>query len=232
MPDRPWSVAMRWHDLLFAHWPVRAEVLRPMIPAALEIDTWDGWAWIGIVPFRMTGVRPRLLPSACGLAFPELNVRTYVKGCGKTGVWFFSLDASNRLAVRAARAWYRLPYYDAAMEVQHVANGVKYCSRRIHRGASPAELQMEYRPTSDVFHAQPGTIEHWLIERYCLYAEKHPGQVGCGDIHHLPWPLQTAEAEIGKSTMLEALGIPTPKEKPLLHFARELDVVAWSVRAK
>lgn len=245
MPNRPWSVSMTWHDLLFAHWPVPAEKLRPMIPAALEIDTYDGSAWIGLVPFRMTGVLPRPLPTPCGFAFPELNVRTYVKTAGKTGVWFFSLDAASRIAVRVARAWYRLPYYDAQMSVETTARlpdqrvphdpaasdcHVRYLSRRTHRRAPPAELHIEYQPTSPVFQAQPGTIEHWLIERYCLFAETRPGCIGCGDIHHLPWPLQTAEAEIRRSTMLEALGITTPHEQPLLHFARQLDVVAWNLK--
>ncbi len=230
MPERRWSVAMRWHDLLFAHWPVRAEILRPMIPVGLEIDTWDGWAWVGLVPFRMTGVLPRLLPKPCSFAFPELNVRTYVKGCDKNGVWFFSLDAASRVAVRVARKWYRLPYYDAAIKVTNIGEDVQYDSRRVHRGAASAELQIEYRPTSQVFRAQPGTIEHWLIERYCLYSQNRFNQIGCGDVHHVPWPLQTAEAEIRKSTMLEALGIPTPREKPLLHFTRELQVAAWSVK--
>jgi uncharacterized protein len=230
MPTRRWAVAMRWHDLLFAHWPVKVEVLRPLIPPALEVDTLDGWAWIGLVPFRMTGVLPRPLPAACGFAFPELNVRTYVRGGGKSGVWFFSLDAASRVAVRIARSWYRLPYYDAAMNVEDVDGNIKYTSRRTHRGAPPAELQIEYRPSGEVFHAQPGTIEHWLIERYCLFSAGRGGHAGCGDIHHVPWPLQTAEAEIHRNTMLEALGISTPREKPLLHFARELEVVAWNVR--
>jgi uncharacterized protein YqjF (DUF2071 family) len=229
MPTRRWAVAMRWHDLLFAHWPVKAEVLRPFIPAALEVDTWDGWAWVGLVPFRMTGVLPRPLPTVCSFAFRELNVRTYVRGGGKNGVWFFSLDAASRVAVRIARSWYRLPYYDAAMNVEDFGDNIKYDSRRTHRGAPPAELQIEYRPTSDVFQAQPGTIEHWLIERYCLFSAGRRGNAGCGDIHHAPWPLQMAEAEIRKSTMLEALGIPTPGDKPLLHFARELEVVAWNM---
>lgn len=230
-PARRWSVAMRWHDLLFAHWPVKPEVLRPMIPAALEVDTWDGWAWIGLVPFRMTGVRPRGLPTACALGFPELNVRTYVRGGSKSGVWFFSLDAANRLAVRTARAWYRLPYYDAAMRVEHDGDAVNYTSRRTHRGARPAELKCRYWPTGQLFQAKAGSIEHWLIERYCLFAEKRNGAVGCSDVQHLPWPVQRAEAEIEQSTMLEALGIDTPRDKPLLHFSRELDVVAWSVKS-
>jgi uncharacterized protein len=230
MPTRRWAVAMRWHELLFAHWPVKAEVLRPLIPPSLDVDTWDGRAWIGLVPFRMTGVLPRPLPAACSFAFPELNVRTYVRGGGKSGVWFFSLDAASRVAVRVARSWYQLPYYDAAMEVECASDNVKYDCRRTHRGAPAAELQIEYRPTSPVFHSEPGSIEHWLIERYCLFSETRRRQAACGDIHHVPWPLQTAEAEIRRSTMLEALGIPTPRDKPLLHFARELEVVAWNMR--
>src|SRR5437867_5100192 len=114
LPSRPWVTTMRWHDLLFLHWPVRPEIIRPLIPNGLELDTFDGAAWIGVVPFRMTGVRLRWLPPLPGIsAFPELNVRTYVRVRDRPGVYFFSLDAGSRTAVAMARAWFHLPYFHA-----------------------------------------------------------------------------------------------------------------------
>ena len=231
VPARRWSVAMRWHDLLFAHWPVQADQLRPHVPAELEIDTWDGWAWIGVVPFRMSGVRHRLFPDRCSMAFPELNVRTYVQQGGKPGIWFFSLDADNRLAVRAARMWYGLPYFDARMTVRDRDGRIQYESMRTHRAAPPAKLHMAYAPVGTVFYAAPSTIEHWLIERYCLYSAKR-GRVGRGDIHHPRWPLQLAEADFDRNTMAEQIGIQLPGPPALLHFAKQQAVVAWSVRSE
>ena len=230
LPQSPWVMAMRWHDLLFMHWPIRPEVLCPLIPAALELDTFDGWAWLGVVPFRMTGVRPRLLPAFPYIsAFPELNVRTYVKTPGRSGVWFFSLDAASWLAVRMARAWYGLPYYDARMQVGQEGETVHYRSTRTHRRAAPATFEACYAPRGAVYHASPGTLDHWLTARYCLYAMDHRGRVGYGDIHHLPWPLQAAEADIRVNTMAMPLHLDLPNTQPVLHFARRLEVVAWSV---
>jgi uncharacterized protein YqjF (DUF2071 family) len=228
LPRRPWVMGMRWHDLLFAHWPVPVEALRPLIPAALQVDTFQGQAWLGVVPFRMSAVRPRLCPSLPRLsAFQELNVRTYVTADDKPGVWFFSLDAANAAAVRMARSTYHLPYFDASMLLAETEGWLDYTSRRTHRGASPAEFTGRYRPIGDVFRSQPGTVEHWLTERYCLYAAR--GQtVYRGDIHHLRWPLQPAEAAIERNTMADWLGLSIIGSPPLLHFARFLDVVAWA----
>jgi uncharacterized protein YqjF (DUF2071 family) len=223
-------MAMRWHDLLFAHWPIRPEAIRDAIPAALEVDTFDGWAWIGVVPFRMTGVRPRLTPAMrCVSDFAELNVRTYVRSPGRAGVWFYRLDAANRLAVRVARAWYGLPYYDARITCDADGEAIRYESVRTHAGGAPAAFEARYAPTGPVERAAPGTLEHWLVERYCLYAAGRRGRVGYGDIDHEPWPLQPAEAEIRANTMAEASGVVLPSAPPILHFARFLDVVAWSV---
>ena len=230
LPQRPWVMAMRWHDLLLMHWPIRPQVLRPLIPAALELDTFDGWAWLGVVPFRMTGVRPRYLPEwLYSSAFPEINVRTYVKTPGRSGVWFFSLDAANRLAVRLARTWYGLPYYDARMRVGQEGETVHYRSTRTHRRAAPAAFDASYAPSGAVYHANPGTLDHWLTARYCLYAVRRRGRVGYGDIHHALWPLQAATVEIRSNTMTMPLHIELPRAQPVLHFARYLEVVAWSV---
>lgn len=227
----PWSVAMNWHDLLFLHWPVRPEVLRPLIPPALEIDTYDGWAWLGIVPFRMTGVRPRLLPAIRSLsAFPEINVRTYVKSPGRWGVWFLSLDATSWLSVRVARRWYGLPYHDARISWRAEGERLHYESVRVARNAeTAATFDATYGPTGAPFHALPGTLEHFLVERYCLYSADRRGRVFIADVDHPPWPLQPAEAAVRIDTMAAPLGISLPRDAPLAHFARRVDAVAWSV---
>ena len=224
-------MAQNWHDLLFAHWPVPVEDLRRVVPAALGIDTFDGQAWVGVIPFRMSGVRPRLVPSTPWLsAFPELNVRTYVTVDDKPGVWFFSLDAGNPVAVEAARRWFNLPYFYARMSSSELGDDIHYTNHRIHRGAPQADFVGRYRPTAQVFHSEPGSLAHWLTERYCLYALDARAQLYRGEIHHARWPLQPAEAEIEVNTMTLPHGIRLPDTSPLLHFARRLDVVVWPLR--
>jgi uncharacterized protein len=226
LPDTRWLLLMRWHDLLFVHWPVNVESIRPLIPKLVEIDTFDDSAWIGIVPFHMSGVRPRYVPVP--LAFPELNVRTYVKYRGKSGVWFFSLDAASWLAVRGGR-WLGLPYYDARMAVQVKGDVVEYESMRTHSNSRTAELSARYGPTSPPYYSAPGTFDHWLTERYALYAALNPERVVFGEIHHVQWPLQRAEVELRKNTMATALGVELPGTKPICHFARYQEVVAWPI---
>ena len=228
-PPPGWRMAMRWHDLLFMHWPVPAEALRPLIPPRLRLDTYENEAWLGIVPFYMTGVRPRFVTGVPGLsAFAELNVRTYVTADDTPGVWFFSLDAASKLAVRTARWGFHLPYFDAHMRVER-GDEVRYRSRRTHRGAPPAELAMRYRPVGDPYHSSPGTLDHFLTQRLCLYSADQRRNVYRGDIHHGRWPLQPAEAETQLNRMTEQLNLTLPDTPPLLHFARRLDVVAWRI---
>lgn len=232
LPNRPWVLAMQWHDLLFMHWPVAPAVLRPFIPPALHLETFDGAAWLGVTPFRMAGTRPRLVPPLPWVsAFPELNVRTYVTAAGKPGVWFFSLDAGNPLAVRGARALFRLPYYDAAMEVRRDGGVVRYTSTRTHRGAPGAAFAGRYCPRGPVEHAPVDSLAYWLTERYCLYVADRRGRVWRGDIHHARWPLQPAEADIACNTMADQLQLRLPRREPFLHFALRLDVVAWTLEA-
>jgi uncharacterized protein YqjF (DUF2071 family) len=237
-PDGPWVMRQTWRDLLFAHWPVPVEMLRSLIPESLVIDTFDGEAWIGVVPFRMTAVRLRGTPyTPFADAFPELNVRTYVlprgadgEGTGKPGVWFFSLDAGSRLAVQMARWFFHLPYFNAKMQVIEEGDAVHYRSRRTHHGAPPATLVASYHPTGPVTLSRPGTLDHWLTERYCLYAADRHGHIYRGDIHHAHWPLQAAAAEITTNTMAAAHGITLPDTPPLLCFARRLDMQCWFIR--
>jgi uncharacterized protein YqjF (DUF2071 family) len=209
--------------LLFAHWPIPIEVLRPLVPAGLAVQEFDGTSWIGLVPFRMTGVMRRPLPDLPWVsAFPELNVRIYVERDGKPGVWFLSLDAGNPLAVWAARRFFHLPYFWAQMSCVAHGDGINYSSHR-----AGAEFSGAYRPTAEVRLAVPGSLEHWLTERYCLYASAPDGTLWRNEVHHAPWPLQAAEASIGRNTMFTFHGLAADPSPPLLHFARRLDVVVW-----
>lgn len=231
LPIRPWAMAQSWHDLLFAHWAVPAKTLRPRVPAKLEIDTYEGQAWLGVVPFRMSGVRLRGTPALPWLsAFPELNLRTYVTAGGKPGVWFFSLDAANRAAVAIARAWFHLPYFRARMSCVERDGWIEYKSIRTHRGAACGAFSGRYRAIGEATVAQPGSLEHFLTERYCLYAADGKGRILRGEIHHARWRLQAAEAELTSNTMPEADGINLPQAKPLLHFSKRQDMVAWAPR--
>ncbi len=221
-------MAMVWQDLLFAHWPVRFESLQRLIPAGLTLETFDGAAWVGVVPFRMSGVRAIGTPPLPGVsAFPELNVRTYVTAGGKPGVVFFSLDAANRLAVRVARRLFHLPYMDAVMRCDARGEAIEYSSRRVHGGEPPAQFEGSYRPTGPVRRSTPGSLEAFLTERYCMYMVRPDGGILRGEIHHERWPVQPAEAEIRVNTMGEAAGIELSGPPASLLFARRLDVPAW-----
>ena len=221
-----------WHDLLFAHWPVPVEQVRPLVPLPLQIDTYDGQAWIGVVPFRMSGIRPRWLPALPWIsAFPELNVRTYVIADNKPGVWFFSLDATNPVAVAVARRWYYLPYFRARMSCREVGDGIAYESHRIHRDAPPAAFVGQYRPVGPGFQAERGSLVYWVTERYCLYVVDSRQRLYRGEIDHSPWPLQMAEAQFSTQTMTLPLGLPLPDAPALLHFSRRQEVRIWQIQA-
>lgn len=219
-----------WRELLFAHWPVPPDTLRSRVPTGLELDTYDGQAWVGIVPFRMTNVRPRALPSIPTAGeFPELNVRTYVVTQRKPGVLFISLDAGSALAVLAARTAFLLPYYTARFDVVREGNTVHYESRRLRSGSYPVELATRYRPVGPIFQPASGSLEDWLTARYCLYTTGRSGRLYRADIHHAPWPLQVAEAAFTRNTMASAQGIALPNVAPLLHYAARMDMVTWPI---
>jgi uncharacterized protein len=221
-------MAQVWHDLLFAHWPVGVEQMRVLVPDVFPLDTFDGRAWIGVVPFHMSGVRFRRLPALPWIgAFPELNVRTYVVRDGKPGVYFFSLDAANPLAVMVARCFFHLPYFRARMSSVDREGWIAYSSSRTHRGARDAEFVAQYRPTGDTIEAGSDSIDRWLTERYCLYTLDRRGRPLRQEIDHVVWPLQRAEANIERNTMTEPLGIDTARDAPLLHFSGRLEVVVW-----
>lgn len=230
LPRGPWVMAQRWHELLFAHWPVPAELVRAIVPSPLELDLFGGQAWLGVVPFRMTGVRPRLLPPVAPVSrFPELNVRTYVVVDGKPGVYFFSLDAASRVAVWSARAFFGLPYFRARMSSTRVGDVIEYRSER-RDDPRPAALEATYRPVGPAWSPAAGTLDHWLTERYALYTVAPDGTTLRGDIHHAPWRLQLAHAQFNVNSMTEPLGVPLPGQDPVLHFAAVQDVRVWLPR--
>lgn len=238
LPSTPWVMFQSWRRLLFAHWPVAAERLRPLVPEPLVLEEFGGHAWLGLTPFRVVGLRLRCLPPISGVAdFPEMNLRTYVRVGDRPGVFFFSLDAASRAAVVGARTLYRLPYRLARMTARWRPAGgddrggdpedgwIEYRSRRMDDPG--AEFRGRYRPAGAVFRPQPGTLEHFLTERYALYSVLGSGRVLRADIHHAPWRLRPAAAEIERNTVADAHGIPLPDSEPLLHFSQRQDTLVW-----
>jgi uncharacterized protein YqjF (DUF2071 family) len=235
MPTGLWIMTQRWSDLLFMHLPLAPEVLRPLIPSQIELDTFDGQAWVGIVPFRVSHASLRGLPPPPLLShFPEINVRTYVTLRGIPGVYFFSLDAGSPLAVQIARTVFHLPYFSAQMHMEQQQETIHFQSQRnrIPKGTkgSPPAYEGLYHPNGPVFFAPRGTLEYWLTERYCLYTVTEKKWVYRVDIQHGPWPLQLAALTGRCNTMASAQGISLPDQPPLLHFAREQDVLFWPLR--
>jgi uncharacterized protein YqjF (DUF2071 family) len=226
-------MSQRWNDLLFAHWPMPVSAIEALLPEGLEADTFHGSAWLGIVPFWMDRVRLRGLPAIPGAReFPELNVRTYVRDqrTRTPGVYFFSLDAGNLLAVMFARGIFHLPYYWAQMSIQpRGQRDFSFYSRRLLTG-KPVRFAARYRglgPTHKLAQSRPGTIEYFLTERYCLFTRDPLGRLLRANIHHIPWPLEDAEAEIERNELAAALGLQLPETEPLLHYSRRLAVYVW-----
>ncbi len=228
-PTQPWIQAQTWDNLLFAHWSIAPDVMRQVVPASLPLDTFDGKAWIGLVPFAISGLRARFLPPIPGFAgFLELNLRTYVTLNGRPGVYFFSLDAAKLWAVIGARVTYHLPYFHARMRITRDAEWFVYSSQRIHRGAPAAEFEARYRPTGEARHFDRDTLDYWLTERYALYALDGRGEIHRGEIHHPQWNLAPAELEIRKNTVPATAPLTLPDDLPLLHFSKRQDVHIWA----
>ena len=217
-----------WDQLLFLHWSFPPEQLRPLVPARLALDTCEERAWVGLTPFTMWGIRPPLLPAIPWVsASHELNLRTYVHLEGVPGVWFFSLDASNVLAVIGARVGFHLPYFRARMTLAEHEQTVHFTSHRTHWGAPAAHCDVVWTRGEPVAAAKPGTLDFFLLERYCLYAA-HGDRLYRTRIAHRPWPVCHASLTRFSSTLLASQGLPTPETAPLLHGQAEpLDVEVW-----
>ena len=227
LPERPWVQGQTWLDLLFAHWSLPVEALRPRLPPELPLDTFDGRAWLAITPFELAGLRLRGTPPLPGLSrLAETNVRTYTTVDARPGIYFLSLDAASGPAVAGARLAFRLPYFRARMSIERDGAEIRYRSRRSTGGAS---LRVRYRPSGPVFEARPGTLEHFLTERYCLYTLDKRRRVHRAEIHHPPWHLQRASADFELNTMTAPHGIDLPPETPLAHYSARQDVVVWAL---
>jgi uncharacterized protein YqjF (DUF2071 family) len=233
-PDQPVLLHQNWHHLLFLHWEVPAVELQALLPLRLSVDTFEGKAYVGLVPFTLSGVRPVLVPPLPWIStFHEINVRTYVHVDGRDpGIWFFSLDASSAIAVAAARAAYKLPYFGADIDF-HVHSGampsIDFDSRRTDpRGAMPADAHVRYQPVEGpVAPAVPGTLEHFLVERYILYAEDDRRDLHRARVHHQPYPVQRVDVSALQETLVWAAGIKRSEQPAHQHYAGEVNVKVY-----
>ena len=220
-----WAIDMMWRDLLFMHWRVDSDHLQSLLPPGLEVDTHEGDAWVGLVPFTMDRVRLRALPRVPGFSrFHECNVRTYVRCEGIPGVWFFSLDAANPVAVAMARMVWRLNYIFARFRVRSESD---LCTYQVNRWGG-ASSRITWRVGDPLPPAAPGSIEHFLTERYCLYSASK-GRVWRGMVHHEPWTLCTADVPDFDDELVAAAGIDVDRP-PLCHAARPVHVRGWPIK--
>ncbi|MGA3135960.1 MAG: DUF2071 domain-containing protein [Terracidiphilus sp.] len=233
LPSGRWRMTQRWNDLLFAHWPVPAPSLAPLVPEGLQVDTFQGSAWVGIVPFWLDRIKIRGVPPIPGArSFPDLSLRTYVLDpyTGTQGVYCFSLDASNLLAVAAARTFFHLPYHWAEMRLeQRSEREFEFYSRR-HWSSRPVVFKARYRglgPTRNLAERRSGSLECFLTERHCLFSKNRAGQPIRANMHHVSWPLEEAEADIERNDLAAVMGIELPDQKPVLHYSRRLAVYVW-----
>jgi uncharacterized protein YqjF (DUF2071 family) len=213
----------RWRSLLFLHWPVDAKLLRELVPRSLELDLWEGTAYVGLVPFVMEGVRPRWAPEQLAFDFLETNVRTYVHVNGEDpGVYFFSLDAASQIAVSVARMGWGLPYHYSEMQLSRHGTGWSYSVDRVW-GDRP-RLRVHYELGELLGPSPPGTLEHFLVERYYLHLERR-GRVWSGRVHHPPYPVQRARVLHVHDELIGATGLPRVDGlPPLVHYAEGVDV--------
>jgi len=237
LPSGRWVLRQRWNDLLFAHWPIPAAQIEAMLPEGLQVDTYGGTAWLGIVPFWLDRLKLRNLPSIPGSRrFPDLNVRTYVRDrqTGSPGTWCFSIDASNLLAVTLGRTWLHLPYHWAEMQMEgRQDREFSFFSRR-HLQTRPVQFSVRYRglgPSQRTAEHRMGSFEHYMAERSCLFSINRSGQLLRSNLHSIPWPLEEAEAEIERNDLATAIGLALPSGAPVLHYSRRLALYIWKPEA-
>jgi len=231
IPSQKWIMRQSWRNVLFLHWPVPVEKLRPLIPSSLQIDTFNGSAWLGIILFVLEGIFPLGISSvSLTPKFPETNVRTYVKYKDKPGIYFISIDVENWASLNIAKRWYRLPYNSAQIFFRKDGQTCYFQSIRKGNENPSISLKGKYGPISDVYYAKKGTLDHWLTERYCLYSSNNGVNIFCGEIHHQPWPLQKAEIDLVRNTLFNPFNFELSKVKPIAHFSTGVDSLMWNIK--
>jgi uncharacterized protein YqjF (DUF2071 family) len=223
LPRSKWTWRQSWLDLAFIHYRASAQSLQQRLPEGVQLETFNGSAWLGLVPFRMSGVMRRPLPDLPGFSeFPEINLRTYVSVDGRSGVWFFSLDAAPLPVVLGGKYVYGLPYHHAKIQLTQTDHAFQ-----MHSNRKDVEFHASYRPQGDVYRAEPGTFEHWATERYCLYAAPKNGKLSRVDVHHAPWPIQRANVQITRNDILNAAQLTPCDPVPICHFSPGVQVVSY-----
>lgn len=228
LPNLPWVMKQTWHDLLFAHYPVKLELLQKLVPPVIQLDSYNGSAWIGIVPFHVQNHRARLLPPIPGIdRFSQLNIRTYVTVNGKRGVYFIRVDMNHLIAGVLAKTFYYMPFQAATIKMKQNDQTIHFNSQK--NGQHQFEFQCKYKPITLPFYAAKGSFEQWLVERYSFYALNKKGEVVRSDILHDYWPLQLVEGEISNHSILLNVGIQVAKDEPILHYAKKMEALLWPV---
>jgi hypothetical protein len=241
-PDSQWLLSQSWDDLLLAHYAMDPPTLRRLVPDALTLDLYDGVAWLTVSPFCTSHMRPSGVPPIPGISFfPQMNLRTYVTMQGKPGLFYFSVDAANLSAVWFARVFFRMPYWQAAIQISGATirarragnpqeRAIHFRSSRLHGPAAvngPAKLDVIYSPEGEARQASHGTLDEFLTERYCVYAWNRRKYYRA-EVHHQPWSLQPASAEFRANSMAEPFGLTLPAKPEVCHFSRSLKMLVWA----
>ncbi|QJX81113.1 YqjF family protein [Priestia megaterium] len=231
LASKYWIMRQTWRNLLFLHWPIPLKKLRPYVPSSLQIDTFNGSAWIGVILFVLEGIYPRGISSiSLTPKFPEINVRTYVKRDGKPGIYFMSIDVGNWASLNIAKRWYRLPYHSAQISFRKEGQTFYCQSTRKGNTNSPISFKGKYAPVSEVYFSKEGTLDHWLTERYCLYSSNNGANIYSGEILHQPWPLQKAEIEIFRNNLFIPFHFNLSEVEPIAHFSIGVDSLIFNIK--
>ena len=225
-PNLPWIMKQTWHDLLFAHYPVKLELLQKLVPPVFQLDSYNGIGWVGVVPFHVQNHRVRLLPPIPGFdRFAQINIRTYVTVNGKRGVYFIRVHMNHLIAGVLAKTFYYMPFQAAIVKMEQSDRYINFCSIK----SKQIEFQCHYTPISESKLAEKASFEHWLVERYSMYSLNRKGEVMRSDILHNYWPLQLAEGEITNHSILLNEGIQVANNEPILHYAKKMEAMLWPV---
>jgi uncharacterized protein YqjF (DUF2071 family) len=225
MPYEKWIMKQSWKNVFFIHLPVSAPSLRPHIPSCLDLDVYEGEPWISLVLFTIEGIYLKGIPFSVVSAFPEINVRTYISYNKRPGVFFLSLDAKHWATYTIAKKWYHLPYYESQISVKQTNQFTSYNSIRKDRKVVPAEFKGTLKSLSETFYSKQNSLEYWLTERYYLYSSNQGKDAFRAKIHHEPWQLQEAKAEINANTLISSMNILPLNEDPIVHFSTGTNVL-------